>query len=113
MGGPGTPKLPETATPGWTRKSLTKGESPAGLPSGAKAECWKAVYTSQGEADIWACGYASETAAFEAVQKGRAEADTVKFQIQQWFVTVKWRGVTRDQITALVRAVQRSMQPKK
>jgi hypothetical protein len=109
---PGKPNLPETATPGWTRKSLTEGSSPAGLPSTAKAQCWKAEYASKGEAEVWACGFASEGAAFEAVQKGRAEANTVKFQEGKYFITVAWRGVSRDEITALVRAVQRDLKVK-
>ena len=82
------------------------------MAAGGKAECWKASYTSKGEAQVWACGYTSETGAFEAVQKGRAEANTVKFQQGKFFVTVQWRGVSRDEITALVRAVQRSLAAK-
>ena len=106
---PGEPKLPETATPGWTRRSLAQTPPPAGLPGADRAECWKAEYASKGEAQVWACGYSSEGAAFEAVQKGRAEANTVKFQEGKYFVTVQWRGVSRDEITALVRAVQRDL----
>lgn len=74
--------------------------------------CWKATYANTGQADVWACGYKSDTEAFEAVQKGRAEADTVKFQVGRFFVTVAWRNTSRDEITALVRAIQRDMKPK-
>jgi hypothetical protein len=109
--GPGMPKLPETATPGWTRKSLVKGPSPAGLDA-AKAECWKAEYTSKGEAQVWACGFSSEGSAFEAVQKSRSEANTVRFQARRFYVVVQWNGVSRDEITALVRAVQRDLAAK-
>lgn len=110
--GPGMPKLPETVTPGWTRKTMVKSTAPAGLQDAGKAECWKAEYASKGRAEIWACGYPSEGTAFEAVQKGRAEANTVKFQEGKYFVTVQWQGVSRDEITALVRAVQRDLKVK-
>lgn len=111
-GAPAEPKLPESATPGWTRKSFAKAEGPAGLPAGVKPECWKADYASTGQAQVWACGYAQESSAFDAMQRARAEADTVKFQEGKFLVIVQWHGVSRDEITALVRAVQRNLKVK-
>lgn len=106
------PKLPETATPGWVRKSLAQGAPPAGVTDAGKPECWNAQYASKGEANVWACGYAAEGSAFEAMQKGRSEADTVKFQEGRFYVVVQWRGASRDEITALVRAIQRNLKVK-
>lgn len=110
--GPGEPKLPQSATPGWTRKSLAKTPVPPGVESKTAPECWKAEYTSKGSAEVIACGFAVESTAFEAMQKGKAEADTVKFQEGKYYVVVQWRGVSRDEITALVRAVQRDLKVK-
>ncbi len=83
-----------------------------GAPDGLTAECWKARYTGRGDAAVLACGFASEGTAFEAVQKSRAVADTVRFQEGQYYVVVHWSGATRDAITALVRAVQRALKVK-
>lgn len=110
--GPGEPKLPESATPGWTRKSLAKTAVPAGVAGKTQPACWKAEYSTKGSAEVTACGFAAEAAAFEAMQKGRADADTVKFQEGKFYVIVQWRGVSRDEITALVRAVQRDLKVK-
>lgn len=109
---PGEPKLPQSAAPGWTRKSLAKTATPAGIESKAKAECWKAEYASKGSAEVTACGFAAEGSAFEAMQKGRAEADTVKFQEGKFYVIIHWREVSQDEITSLVRAVQRDLKVK-
>ena len=78
----------------------------------AEAEPYSARNTGQGSAGVWACGFASEGTAFEAMQKGRAEANTVKFQEGKFFVVVQWQGVSRDDITALVRAIQRDLKVK-
>ena len=50
--------------------------------------------------------------AFEAVQRARAEAQTVKFQEGPYLVLVKWNNVPKDSLTALVRAIQKALQPK-
>jgi hypothetical protein len=109
---PGEPKLPQSAAPGWTRKSLAKTAIPAGIEGKAKPECWKAEYASKGSAEVTACGFAAEGSAFEAMQKGRAEADTVKFQEGKFYVVVQWHDVSRDEITSLVRAVQGDLKVK-
>ncbi len=111
---PDKPDLPESVTPGWARKSLEPAAAPAGLPEGAKPECWKAVYTGSNNAaaDVWACGFTSDGGAFDAVQRTRAAADTVKFQEGKYLVLVKWAGGSKEEITALVRAVQRVLKVK-
>lgn len=111
---PGKPDLPESVTPGWARKSLEQAPAPAGLPEGSKPECWKAVYTGSGtaSAEVWACGYTYGGGAFDAMQRTRAAADTVKFQEGKYLVLVKWAGGSKEEITALVRAVQRTLKVK-
>jgi hypothetical protein len=80
------------------------------LNSGAP-DCWKAAYTGPGSADAWLCWYASSADALDAVQHARAEAQTVQFQEGQYFVIVKWNNVAKTDLTALVRALQKALQP--
>jgi hypothetical protein len=40
------------------------------------------------------------------VQRARAEAQTVKFQVGSWLVLVKWNNAPKASVTALVRAIQ-------
>lgn len=99
---PGTdtaPDLPQSVAPGWSRKALTK-VSPG---------CWKAEYASGGSAVVNVCAFASEALALDAVQRTRAAADTVDFQQGRHFVTVRWNNVSQAEITALIRAIQRSV----
>jgi hypothetical protein len=74
-------------------------------------ECWKAEYSSgsAGSAEAWICGYSRDGSSFDALQRTAAEANTVKFQEGRRLALVKWNGVSRDEITALVRALQRSI----
>ena len=110
-GAPGKPELPESVSPGWVRKSLERAGQPAGLPEGAKPECWKAAYggADTRNAEVWACGYASEGGAFDAVQRTPAAADSVKFQEGKYLVLMHWSGGSKDEVTALVRAVQKKL----
>ncbi len=85
---------------------------PAELGSGAPQQCWKARYTGQGTADVSLCGYQLEGGAFDAVQRARAQAQTVKFQEGRFLVLVKWDAVPKASLTALIRAVQKTMNPK-
>lgn len=107
---PAKPDLPQSVSPGWTLKTYEAAPPPPGLPAGNPPECWKADYTSTGAAQIWVCGYRISGSAFDAVQRARAEADTVKFQEGNYLVIAKWTGVARADITALIRAVQKTLQ---
>ena len=51
----------------------------------------------------------ASTNAFDAVQRARAEAQTVKFQQGASLVLVKWNDVPKDSLTALVRAIQKAV----
>jgi hypothetical protein len=106
---PGKPDLPQSVSPGWAQKSFGQAAPPAGLPETSKPDCWKAVYAGKGSAEVWTCGYGNKGGAFDAAQRARAEADTVKFQEGKYLVIVKWSGSSREEITALVRALQKSM----
>jgi len=109
-------ELPQSVSPGWSMKKYERAAAPAGLPGGAKPECWKADYANQSSAEaaaeVWACGYAVEGSAFDAMQRTATEANTVKFQMGRYLMIVKWRGVSREEITALVRAIQKAVNPK-
>jgi hypothetical protein len=106
---PGKPDLPQSVAPGWTLKAFDRSAAPSGLPAGSAPRCWRADYVSEGSAQVWICGYAEESSAFDAVQRARAEADTVKFQVGRYLTIVQWRGVSREEITALIRAVQKAL----
>lgn len=106
---PAKPDIPESIAPGWKLSSLEKSTRPQGLDATGSPTCWKAVYGGAGSAETWLCWYKVSGNAFEAVQKARTEAQTVKFQEGQYFVTLRWNNVTRADITALVRALQRSL----
>jgi hypothetical protein len=67
------------------------------------------VYSGSGNVESWLCWYKVAGNAFEAVQRSRAEAQTVKFQEGQWFVLLKWNNASRADLTALIRAVQKAL----
>ena len=101
-GPPPKPDIPDSISPGWKLASLVPAE-PA---------CWTAQYTGPGSADVRICWYKATASALEAVQRTRAEAQTVKFQEEHYFVLVKWNGVSQTDLTALIRAVQKSLAKK-
>jgi hypothetical protein len=100
---PPAPELPDSVSPGWKLTALTK--SP-GTP-----DCWKALYAGSGDAEVNVCWYQATGSAFDAVQRTRAEAQAVKFQEQHYFVLVKWNNVPKANLTALIRAIQKYLQP--
>lgn len=108
---PERPDLPQSVTPSWTRKSFEKAPPPAGVPARAAPECWKADYAGgdSGVASAWVCGYTSDGGAFDAMQRTETGANTVKFQEGRRLAVVRWNGASRDEIKALVLAVQRAM----
>ena len=94
------PDLPQSVPPSWTRKALTR----------TSPDCWNAEYAGGGSAVASICHYSTEAVAFDAVQRSRAEANTVKFQEGKYFVLIKWTTASQTEITALVRAIQKSLQ---
>jgi hypothetical protein len=100
---PPKPDIPDSVSPGWNLSSLTK--------STGSPDCWKADYAGVGNAEVNICWYQAPASAFEAVQRARAEAQTVKFQEEHYFVLVKWNNVPKANLTALIRAIQKALQP--
>jgi hypothetical protein len=103
------PDLPNSIAPGWTLSSLTSAPPPPDLPAGSSPACWKAVYSGPGSAQIWICGYASETGAFDAEQRARAQARTVKFQEGRRLVIVQWSETKKTDLESLIRAIQKRL----
>jgi len=108
---PPKPEIPDSVSPGWKLASLTRAGLPSGVPSDGAPECWKADYAGSGTAEAWICWYKAAANAFEAVQRARAEAQTVKFQEEHYFVLVQWNNVPKANLTALIRALQKALQP--
>lgn len=108
----GKPELPASVSPGWSQKSFAHTDPPAGMPAGQKTDCWKADYSGPGNATIWTCGFAAESGAFDAAQRFPSGADRVKFQSGKYLVVTQWTGGSKAEITALVRAVQKSLAAK-
>jgi hypothetical protein len=107
------PEIPASVSPGWKLSSFDRAVVPAALSSLKDApECWRGKYDGEGTAEVWVCGYKAREGAFDAVQRARAEAQTVKFQEGSWLVLVKWNNVPKTSLTALIRAIQRALQPK-
>jgi len=107
---PSKPHLPASISPGWKLASFDKSAPPPEIPADGAPACWKAAYTGEGTADVWICGYKARANAFEATQRVRAEAQTVKFQEDRYFILVKWNNVPRASLTALVRALEKALQ---
>lgn len=106
------PDLPKSVSPGWTLKQIETG-SPDRLPqNGTPPVCWKADYTSEGDATVWVCGYRASASAFEAAQRMPSAAQQVNFQKGQYFVVVHWNNVSQTAITTLIRAIQRTLPDK-
>jgi hypothetical protein len=99
---PRQPDIPDSVSPGWKLSSLTKS---AGTP-----DCWIADYTGAGNAEVKICWYQATGSAFDAVQRTSAEAQAVKFQVEHYFVLVKWNNVPKANLTALIRAIQKALQ---
>jgi hypothetical protein len=114
-GQPAKPDLPQSISPGWMLLSLNRAAAPPGIPTNSAPQCWKAHYAGQGSghasAEVWVCGYKENAGAFDAVQRARAEAQTVKFQVGSNLVLVKWNDVPKANVTALVRSIQKAVQP--
>ena len=110
------PDIPDSISPGWKLSSFDKSALPSAVPAGGLPQCWKADYAGPGgpvsTAEVWICWYKASANAFEAVQRTSAEAQAVKFQVEHYFVLVKWNNVPKASLTALVRAIQKVLQPR-
>ncbi|MEP6716232.1 MAG: hypothetical protein ABJC09_11710 [Terriglobia bacterium] len=112
---PGKPDLPQSIPPAWTLKGFQDSAmlttQPPGLPAGVPAQCGKALYAGgqEGLAEVWICGYTQEGSAFNALQRTPAEANTVKLQEGRRLALVKWNGTSREEVKALVVAIQKAL----
>jgi hypothetical protein len=106
------PELPQSISPGWKLSSFDRAAAPAGIPPDGSPECWKGDYGGPGRVLVWLCGYKVQESAFDAVQRARTGAQMVKFQEGSYLVLVQWNNVSKDNLTALVRAIQKALQPK-
>jgi len=106
------PDLPKSVSPGWQLWSLDHKPAPADVALSGSPYCWLAEYGGQGMAKIWLCRYNAEAAAFDAMQRARAAAQTVKFQEGEYLVLVQWDDSPKASITALVRSIQNVVQRK-
>jgi hypothetical protein len=106
-----SPDLPESISPGWKLSSLDRSGAPPGISRDGSPECWKADYKGEGSARVWVCRYGAESSAFDAVQRARAEAQTVKFQKGRYLILIQWNNVPKASLTALVRTIQKALQP--
>ena len=109
---PAKPQLPASVSPGWKLTALTQSAAPQEVPEGVKPECWRANYGGTGTAQIWLCRYSAETNAFDAAQRARAGAQTVKFQEGEYLVLVQWNNAPKADLAALIRAVQKTLSRK-
>jgi hypothetical protein len=110
---PAKPDLPASVSPGWKLTALTRSVAPPPeVPEGGKPDCWQANYGGTGTAQIWLCRYSAETNAFDAAQRARAGAQTVKFQEGEYLVLVQWNNAPRADLAALIRAVQKTLSRK-
>jgi hypothetical protein len=106
------PDLPQSVSPGWKLTRFDKAAVPAGIPADGAPQCWKAEYAGEGSADVFTCWYKERGSAFEAVQRARTEAQSVKVQEGQYLVLVRWNGSPKANVAALVRAVEKATAPR-
>lgn len=111
---PAKPDIPESISPGWKLASLAGAPRPAVVGPAGEPTCWKAEYTgsaasTSASAEVAICWYKVSGNAFEALQRTRAEAQAVKFQQAHYFVLVKWNNASKASLTALVRAIEKTL----
>lgn len=104
------PELPGSVSPGWKLSSLDRAARPSGVPADGSPECWKGDYDGPGAVHVWLCGYKVPESAFDALQRARTQAQMVKFQEGSYLVLVQWNNVSKENLTALVRAIQKALQ---
>ena len=102
----GPPELPESASQGWKRGPVT-----AAADRGT-AKCWETLYSGTGTAQVSVCRYANTGGSFDAVQRTPAAAQVVKFQEDRFLVLITWKNTPKANLTALIRAIQKSLDSK-
>ena len=102
----GPPALPQSVSPGWTRAAITS------AAARGTAVCWETTYSGTGTALVSVCRYGNEGGAFDAVQRTPAAAQVVKFQEGRNLVLITWKDAPKANLTALIRAIQKSLDSK-
>ena len=106
-GPPPKPDIPDSISPGWklsSRSFRPAADPPAGrrsIPGPAPREIPDLLVRTK-----------QQQVRFGEVQRTPAEAQTVKFQVEHYFVLVKWNNAPKANLTALIRAIQKALQPK-
>jgi hypothetical protein len=93
-------------------KSYESSAAPDGLPEGAaQPRCWKALYAGSGgaSAEVWVCGYRVGGSAFDAGQRARAAANTVKFYKGRFLAVVRYSGGNRTDLMALIGVLEKDL----
>lgn len=58
------------------------------------------------------CRYTNTGGSFDAVQRTAAAAQVVKFQEGRYLVLITWKDTPKADLTALIRAIQKSLDSK-
>jgi hypothetical protein len=121
------PNLPDSVSRGWKLTSLDRSTAPPyvpypssrrspvqgqQVPAGGPRDCWQVNYAGADTAQIWFCRYSATYGAFDAWQRVRADAQTVKFQEGEYLVLVKGNSAPKADLTALMRAIQQALSKK-
>lgn len=121
---PPKPTLPEQMSPGWKLTSFNPSAAPLYIPypssrhspgqdqqfsAPRSTDCWQAIYSGPGVAQIWLCRFSATSSAFDAWQRVRADSQTVKFQEGVYLVLVKGRNTSTRDLNALMRATQTAL----
>ncbi len=105
------PALPESV--GAWRKTAGRGVPPAEAPEPlAKSTVRRAAaatYEGPGKAEVTLYELNSSASALDAVQRWRAQPNTVFFYKDNLFVVVKWEGADRKAIGDFVRALEKEL----
>ena len=88
--------LPENAPGGWHLKETThEGSKTVG------------IYEGPGKVTVEVEDVGQQAVAFERAQKTRSQPDSVFFDKDRYFVTVRWDQADREALKMLVRALQK------
>ncbi|MEX2262108.1 MAG: hypothetical protein WD696_09155 [Bryobacteraceae bacterium] len=93
----------------WKRTSLTQApaaEAPEDLARLGVKRIVRAEYAGPGVVHAEIHEMTTSAASLEAVQKWRAQADSVIFHHENYFVRVHWQDANKDAATDFVRALQ-------
>ena len=106
------PALPETVAGAWRKtasRDVPAAEAPEPLAKNTVRRAMAATYEGPGKADVTLYELNSSASALDAVQRWRAQPNTVFFYKENLFVVVKWQGADRKAIGDFVRALEKQL----